>query len=252
MNHIAKTNDTIKAVVQECERSMSTSAGKYDVLNPKGRKPIAEVDWNKTNFEKEIRARVDLYVVEFLKSEGVLKKFKEISEEIREFRQKIKSSLEVMENKWARLNPDVEETESSTFLIQLGLLTSPVWIVALAFGFGIPAAIIGTIVFAVSSFFGLVVKTTKEIDDEYYKCIKSVPERMHTLLEKQCGSNIRLMVERVTKELLQDAEALNERLHQISEKRNEILANRKGLLRLVTQINTMETSVTKLREDLNL
>lgn len=231
---------------------MSTSAGKYNVLNPTGRKPIAEVNWNKTDFEKEIWTRVDLYVVEFLKSEGVLKKFTEITEEIREFRQKIMASLDVMDNEWARLNPDDEETESSTFLIQLGLLTSPVWITALALGFGIPAAIFGGIVFAISSLFGLVVKTPKEIDDEYYKCIKSVPGRMHTLLEKQCGSNIRSMINKVTNELFQYAEALNERLHQISENRNEILANRKELICLVTQINTMGKCVTKLREDLNL
>lgn len=59
--------------------------GKYDVLNLKGWKLIVEVDWNEIYFEKEIWVRVDLYVVEFLKFEGVLKKFKEILEEIREF-----------------------------------------------------------------------------------------------------------------------------------------------------------------------
>lgn len=231
---------------------MSTVAGKYTILNPRGRKPIAEVNWNKTNFEKEIRVRVDLYVVEFLQSRDVLEKFKEIAEEIKEFRQNIISSLEEMEGEWAQLKPDVEETESSTFLIQIGLLTSPIWIAALAFGFGIPAAVFGGIIFALSSFLGWVTKTPKDIDDAYNKCIKSVPKRMHILLEKQCGSNITTMIEKVTNELIQYTEALNERLHQLSEKRNEILANRNVFLRLKTQINTMEKSVTKLREDLNL
>lgn len=230
---------------------MSTSAGKYDILNPTGRKRIAEVDWNKTDFEKEISARVDLYVVEYLQSDSVLEKFKKIAEEINDFRQKIISSLEEMENEWARLKPNVEETESSTFLIQLGLLTSPVWIAALAFGFGIPAAVFGGIFFAVSSFFGWVTKTSKEIDDEYNKCTEAVPKRMYTLLEDKCGSNIRTMIEKVTKELFQYIEALEERLNQISEKRTQILANREVLLNLKTKINTMEDFVTKLREGLN-
>lgn len=230
---------------------MSTSGGKYDILNPTGRKRIAEVDWNKTDFEKEISARVDLYVVEYLQSDSVLEKFKKIAEEINEFRQKIISSLEKMESEWARLKPNVEETESSTFLIQLGLLTSPVWIAALAFGLGLPAAVFGGILFAVSSFFGWVTKTSKEIDDEYYRCIKAVPKRMYILLENKCGSNISTMIEKVTKDLFQCIEALKERLNQISEKCIQIIENREELLNLDTKINTMERIVIQLRDDLN-
>lgn len=230
---------------------MSTSGGKYDILNPTGRERIANVNWNKTNFEKEISARVDMYVVEYLQSDNVLEKFKKIAEEINDFRQKIISSLEQMESEWARLKPNVEETESSTFLIQLGLLTSPVWIAALAFGLGLPAAVFGGLLFVFSSFLGLVTKTSKDIDDEYYKCIKAVPKRMYILLENKCGSNISTMIKKVTKELLQHIEALKERLNQISEKRIQILENREVLLDLDTKINTMERFVIQLREDLN-
>lgn len=250
-DYLQKTKDTIEIVVQECERFMSTSGGKYDILNPTGRERIANVNWNKTNFEKEISARVDMYVVEYLQSDNVLEKFKKIAEEINDFRQKIISSLEQMESEWARLKPNVEETESSTFLIQLGLLTSPVWIAALAFGLGLPAAVFGGLLFVFSSFLGLVTKTSKDIDDEYYKCIKAVPKRMYILLENKCGSNISTMIKKVTKELLQHIEALKERLNQISEKRIQILENREVLLDLDTKINTMERFVIQLREDLN-
>lgn len=54
----------------------------------------------------------------------------------------------------------------------------------LVFGFGIFVVIIGGIVFVLSFFFGLVVKIIKEIDDEYYKCIKLVLERMYIFFEK--------------------------------------------------------------------
>lgn len=73
-DYLQKTKDTIQTIVRESEEYMSTSAGKYDVLNPSGRKPIDKVDWNRTDFEKEISARVDLYVVEYLQSNRVLKK----------------------------------------------------------------------------------------------------------------------------------------------------------------------------------
>lgn len=248
---LKRTKDTIETIVQDCQKFMSTPAGKYDILNPTGRKPIAKVDWIKTDFEKEISARVDLYVVEYLQSDRVLEKFKKIAEEINEFRQKIISSLEEMESKWARLKPNVEENESSTFLIQIGFFTSPVWMTALAFGFGIPVAVFGGVIFALSSFLGWVTKTSTEIDNEYGKCISAVPQRMHTLLENKCGSNISTMIEKVTKELFQCIEALKERLNHISEKRIQIIANRDVLLSLDTKINTMEKFVLMLREDLN-
>lgn len=45
---------------------MSTDAGRDKILNPPGRTPITKVDWNKTDFEKEIEARVDSHVENYL------------------------------------------------------------------------------------------------------------------------------------------------------------------------------------------
>lgn len=226
-------------VVQECERFMSTSAGKNYILNPTGQKRIAEVNWNKTDFEKEISARVDLYVTEYLQSDTVLQKFKKIAEEINDFRQKIISSLEQIEGEWARLKPNVEETESSNFLRQL------------AFSLRFPVTLFGSIIFAISAFIGKVTKTSNETDDEYYRCIKAVPKRMYILLENKCGSNISTMIEKVTNEHFQCIEELKEILFQISLNRTQILANRQALLNLKTKIITMENLVTELREGLN-
>lgn len=57
-------------------KDLSTPTGKYEILNPKGRRPISQVDKNKTDFEKEIRTRVDLYAVEYLQSDRVLENFR--------------------------------------------------------------------------------------------------------------------------------------------------------------------------------
>lgn len=87
-DYLKKTKDTIQIIIQECEGFMSTPTGKYEILNPKGRRPISQVDWNKTDFEKEIRTRVDLYAVEYLQSDRVLEKFRNIVDEINGFRKK--------------------------------------------------------------------------------------------------------------------------------------------------------------------
>lgn len=57
-----------------------------------------------------------------------------------------------MESEWANLRPNVDENkekESSIYLIKLGLLTSPVWMTVLVFGFGLPVAVFSGIVYAV-------------------------------------------------------------------------------------------------------
>lgn len=63
---LEKNNQAKEYIAQECYDYMSTSAGKEKVLNPPKRTPIAGVNWGTTDFEKEIEARVDLYVEKFL------------------------------------------------------------------------------------------------------------------------------------------------------------------------------------------
>lgn len=230
---------------------MSTETGKNGILNPWNRKPIDDVNWNGTDFEPEIKARVDLYVSSFLQSEHVLKRFNNIAEEINRFRQEIFEIISDMENEWTRMDHYVHENESHLYLTQIGVLTSPVWIAALAFGFGLPAAIFGGICFVATAFFRWVTKTKEDIDHEYNKCKKTVLKQMQTLLREKCGSKIDIMVKNVAEELLQRVSALEKILENTSKTRDQILKNQNQLLNLSMRLSNMEECVNNLLESLD-
>lgn len=105
-----------------------------------------------------------------------------------------------MESEWVRLKFNVEEIELLNFFIQFGLFIFFVWIVVFVFGFGFFVVVFGGIFFVVSLFFGWVMKILKEIDDEYYRCIKVVLKRMYIFFENKCGLNISIMIEKVMKD----------------------------------------------------
>lgn len=118
---------------------MLTDAGKERVLNRPDRTPIAKVNWGTTDFEKEIEARVDLYVEKFLQSDGVLKRYECIQIEINTFCEQVISDLSLMEKEWIETLPDTWAFSPTDILVSLGVLNSPVWMAALAVGFGLAA-----------------------------------------------------------------------------------------------------------------
>lgn len=229
---------------------MSTKEGKYRILNPAGRVSIAETNWNKTNFEARIKSRIDLYVKHFLQSDSVVKRHQDIVREIQSFYAQTKFSINAIENESVDVHPpNDEETESFTYLIQLGLISSPVWLAALAFGFGIPAAICGGCAFVISSFFGWVSKTTKDIDDEYKKCKNTVPAIIHTHLEKHFAEPINQMVDAVSQQLLKSIKEAEKRNEDVRKEGEQLLANRKLYCKFAREVSALEKTVTSLREN---
>lgn len=233
--------------------NMSTENGKCDILNPAGRVSIAKTNWNKTNFEARIKSRVDLYVKQFLQSDAVVKRHQNIVREIESFYAQTKFSINTIENESVDIYPtNDEETESFTFLIQLGFISSPAWLAALAFGFGIPAAIVGGCAFVISSFWGWVSKTTKDIDDEYEKCKSTVPTIIHTHLEKHFSGQINKMVDAVSQHLLKCIEDVEIRNEKVLKEGEQIVANRKLYCKLAEEVSALEKTVTSLRRKLEL
>lgn len=232
---------------------MSTDEGKNRILNPAGRVSIADTNWNKTNFEARIKSRIDLYVKHFLQSDSVVKRHQDIVREIQSFYAQTQFSIKTIANESVDMYPLYDnETESFTYLIQLGFISSPVWLAALAFGFGIPAAIIGGCAFVISSFFGWVSKTTKEIDDEYEKCKSTVPTIIHAHLEKHFAEPINQMVDAVSQYLLQCIEGEETRNKTVWEEREKIVANHHLLGKLAREVSSLEKTVTSLRRKLEL
>lgn len=156
--------EDIHAIVKECETYMSTDEGKYKILNPPGRVSINNIYWNKADFEAKIKSRIDLSVTDFLKSDVVLNRYKNIGKKLQIFHDKIIAKIKDLEGEPENINPlNEKDTESKTYLIQIGFLSSPAWLTALAFGVNIPAAFFWW--FSVCRVG--VSKSTKEIDDEY-------------------------------------------------------------------------------------
>lgn len=133
---------------------MSTSAGRERVLNPPNKTPIANINWGTTDFEKEIEARVDLYVEKFLQSDGVMKRYESIQIEINTFCEQVISDLSGMEKEWIESFPDTWSFSPTNVLLSLGVLTSPVWMAALAVGFGVAAAFAAGVAFLIGTVWG--------------------------------------------------------------------------------------------------
>lgn len=243
----------VDAIIRECETYMSTEEGKHRILNPEGRRSISDTDWNKTNFEERIKSRLDLYVKNFLRSNAVVRRQKNIAKGIQSFYDQTIVSINIIQNDSVDIHPmSDEETELFTYLIRVGLISSPVWIATLAFGFGIPAAIIGSCAFAVSSYIGWVSKTAKEIDDEYENCKSTVPRIIRTHLLKHFAEPLTQMVEVVAKYLIKRIEAKKTRNNQVWYEREKIVANYHLLVKLAGEISAWKETVISLRNKLQV
>lgn len=243
----------VDAIIHECEAYMSTEEGKYKILNPPGRVAIADIDWNKTYFEGRIKSRVDVYVKHFLTSNAIVRRQIYIAGEIQSFYARTSPIINRIEKNSVDIHPlNDEETESFTYLIRVGLISSPVWLAALAFGFGIPGAIIGGCAFAVSSFLGWISKTSKEINDEYEKCKRTVPKILRTHLQKHFAEPFNQMVDAVTDKLIQRIQAKETKKKQVVDERDKIVANQNLLVKLAGKISALEETVISLRNKLQV
>lgn len=250
---IQKNDEAKEDIAQECYDYMSTSAGRERVLNPPDRTPIADVNWGTTDFEKEIEARVDLYVEIFLQSDGVLKRYECIQIEINEFCEQVLSDLSGMEKEWIKSFPDKWTFSPTNVLLTLGVLTSPIWMAALAVGFGLAAAALAGVAFLIGAVWGWFArKTDEEICDEYNKHLAKIRRKIRDHLEKNCGVVIIKLIVKVTDDVLpKKLNTFKTMIEQIYEKMYIIKANKERLQVIAAKIRNMEDTVTKLSECLN-
>lgn len=232
---------------------MSTSSGKEKVLNPPERTPIADVNWGTTDFEKEIEARVDLYVETYLQSDGVLKRYESIQKEINTFCKQVISDLSKMEKEWIETIPNTWSFSPTNVLLSLGVLTSPVWMTALAVGFGLAAAAVAGLLFIVGAVWSWFTrKTDEEITYEYNKHLAKIRRKICDHLDKNCGVVIIKLIDKVTEDVLpKKLQTFKTMIQQISEKRDKIIANQKRLKVSAVKIRNMEDKITKLSECLD-
>lgn len=250
---LEKNTEAKEDIAQECYDYMSTSAGRTKVLNPPDRTPIADINWGTTDFEKEIEARVDLYVEKFLQSDGVLKRYECIQIEINKFCEQVISDLSGMEKEWIESFPDTWSFSPTNVLLSLGALTSPVWMAALAVGFGLAAAALAGVAFLIGAVWGWFTrKTDEEINNEYNKHLAKIRRKICDHLDENCGMIIIKLIVKVTEDVLpKKLQTFKTMIEQISETKDKIKANKKRLKVNAVKIRNMEDTVTKLSECLN-
>lgn len=250
---LQKNTEAKEEIAQECYDYMSTSAGRERVLNPPDKTPIADINWGTTNFEKEIEARVDMYVEKYLQSDGVLKRYECIQKEINKFCEQVISDLTGMEKEWIESFPDTWSFSPTNVLLSLGALTSPVWMAALAVGFGLAAAALAGVAFLIGAVWGWFArKTDEEIYDEYKKHLAKIRKKICDHLDEHCGVVIIKLIVKVTEDVLpKRIQTFKTMIEQISEKKDKIKANKKRLITNAVKIRNMEDTVTKLSECLN-
>lgn len=248
-----KNNKAKRDIAQDCYDYMSTSAGREKVLNPPDRTPIARVNWGTTEFEKEIEARVDLYVEIYLQSDGVLKRYERLRVEIDTFCEQVISNVSEMEKEWIEILPDIWYLSPTNPLLLIDILTSSVWMAALAIGFGLAAAVFSGISFLFNSVFGWFIrKTDEDINKEYNKNLAKIKEKICDHLDINCGVVIKKLINKVTEDILpKKLRTFETMIQQISETKEKITANQKRLKGNAVKIRNMEDNVIKLSGCLN-
>lgn len=96
---------------------MLLKEGKKEILNELNCKFIDEVNWNVIDFNWEIKRRIDLYVVEYLKFDDVLNRFKNLVEDIKKFWKEVFIDINVIENEWIEIEYFVEEYKLYLYFI---------------------------------------------------------------------------------------------------------------------------------------
>lgn len=246
---LERTTKAIKDIEQECQHYMSTEWGENNILNPKGRTPIAEVNWFSNDFRKEIKLRVDLYVESYLQSSAVQDRFANIQKEIISFSKRAELTLFEMENEWINDAGFFQGDRSNTYP---ALITTATWFFGtslIVFGLGynlLVASACGLVWTAINV--GL--KTPTEIKNEYESCKKLVCKDLCSHLEKGYGLITEKMIYKVTDCIIHNRiKSLQMLITQTSEKRDRYIANQKSLTNLDMILAKMEKNVTKLQND---
>lgn len=243
---------------------MSTDLGKDRILNPPGRPPIMEVDWQPQLFVMDINERINLHIGNVLNSSDVMQKFEDVETEIVSFYKKVSAVLSDIEKDWMEVGTD--ETEFSTdtefadtnistaSVIGVVLASSPLWVPLLAAGIGLAVAFVGIsialspVAYPLLKLLGRDARKRKVIDEEYNKRRESVRSLICNELEVNCGFVMNKLIDKVTKDMLpKRMQAFQEMIQQLSKSREEILKNWKMLEDLSKKLKAMEESATEIK-----
>lgn len=244
---------TIEVIANECFVYMSSKQGKEHILNPKYHTPIMKVPWTVRFFGEEIKSRINVYIETFLHSPEVLQKFENIKNEIINFYKRVSLDLSAMEADWTYDSYKSMEDPFKAFdqfPLSLKISMFAVTIVI--------TAALAACAFLLSPVIGpsLLLMNTENpkksvIDTLYNMNIASTHSQIQEHLKERCGNALNLLVDKVSKRLLPNRiNALETMIQQLSDSREEILANIESISYLASKLEAMRRSAEDLQSTL--
>lgn len=249
---------TIEEIAKECFVYMSSEPGKEHILNPRHHTPIMNLPWTVGIFDDEIRSRISAYIETFLQSPEILQKFENIKNEIINFYKRVSQDLSEMEADWTY---DSEKSMEDPFRafdqFPLSLKISMV-AVAIAITAALAACVILlhgtplTPVIGMSLFLMNTVFRKKTVIDMVYDInIASIQSQIQKHLEERCGNYLHLLVRKVSTGLLPNRiNSLETMIQNLSDLREDILANIESISYLASKLEAMRMSAEDLQSTL--
>lgn len=254
-----KIDKAIEVIVNECFVYMSSESGKEHILNPKCRTPMMDVQWTSGFFVEEIKSRINIYIEAFLQSPDVLQKFEDIRTEIIDFYKRVSVDLSSLEADWACVKKHEFSCGKSMAdpFKEFNEFPLPLQISIIAVSIVITAAVAACLLL-LSPVLGpaLMLMNTddakrKVIDRVYNANTASIRSQIKRHLEERSGNALNLLVEKVSERLLPNRiHFLETMIQQLSNSREEVLANIESISYLASKLEAMRMSAEDLQSTL--
>lgn len=236
---------------------MSSESGTEHILNPKCRTPMMDVPLG--FFVEEIKSRINIYIETFLQSPDVLQKFEDIRTEIIDFYKRVSVDLSSLEADWTSVKKHEFSCGKSMAdpFKEFNEFPLPLQISIIAVSIVITAAVAACLLLF-SPVLGpaLMLMNTddakREVIDRVYNAnIASIRSQIQRHLEERSGNALNLLVKKVSKRLLPNRiHFLETMIQQLSNSREEVLANIESISYLASKLEAMRMSAEDLQSTL--
>lgn len=253
-----KIDKAIEEIGNECFVYMSSESGKEHILNPKCRTPMMDVPWTLGFFVEEIKSRINIYIETFLQSPDVLQKFEDIKNEIIDFYSRVSVDLSSLEADWTYVKKhefscdngigDFKKFDEFPLPLKISMLAVSIVITAAAaVCLLLSSPLLGPAVMLMNT------DNAKRVvlDRVYNANMASIRSQIQRHLKERCGNALNLLVKKVSKRLLPNRiHFLETMIQQLSNSREEVLANIESISYLASKLEAMRMSAEDLQSTL--
>lgn len=237
-----RTKRAIDDIAETCYDIMSTDLGKCRILNPSDRPPILHLPLkSQSEIHEVIITLVSQYFDRFLRYSNVLKKFKEIREEIVSFYHNTSLELSKMENEW------IYDRESEALVCE-ALVTTSLYLPEFTIEVAVPT---------VNWLRSLLPRGSKDrkrklIDESYNKCMSSIRSSVCNLFDLSYGFVVMDLLNKVTNDLLPKRINCLKKIiiEQSMDAQQKKLGNHQPLQHLANNVKILQESAIELEESL--